>query len=73
MQESKETPISNHLDVIVAAVSVTPRKKIPNQLPQTALFQPPQEKLHLCEEKAKSYSSSHEVRTLHFLYLHSGN
>ncbi|XP_034523817.1 tetratricopeptide repeat protein 23 isoform X2 [Ailuropoda melanoleuca] len=62
MQESKETPISNHLDEIVAAVSITPRKKIQNQLPQTVLFQPPQEKLHLCEEKAKSYSSSHEYK-----------
>uniref|UniRef100_A0ABI7WHI3 Tetratricopeptide repeat domain 23 n=1 Tax=Felis catus TaxID=9685 RepID=A0ABI7WHI3_FELCA len=60
MQESKETHISNHLDEIVAAVSITPRKKIQNKLPQTALFQPPREKLHLCEEKAKSYSSSHE-------------
>uniref|UniRef100_A0A8C0R9R8 Tetratricopeptide repeat domain 23 n=1 Tax=Canis lupus familiaris TaxID=9615 RepID=A0A8C0R9R8_CANLF len=60
MQESKETHISNHLDEIVAAVSVTPRKKIQNKLPQTALFQPPREKLHLCEEKAKSYSSSHK-------------
>ncbi|XP_042844085.1 tetratricopeptide repeat protein 23 isoform X2 [Panthera tigris] len=60
MQESKETHISNHLDEIVAAVSITPRKKIQNKLPQTALFQPPREKLHFCEEKAKSYSSSHE-------------
>ncbi|XP_032691927.1 tetratricopeptide repeat protein 23 isoform X4 [Lontra canadensis] len=62
MQESKETPISNHLDEIVAAVSITPRKKIQNKLPQTALFQPPREKLHHCEEKAKSYSSSHEYK-----------
>ncbi|XP_073738585.1 tetratricopeptide repeat protein 23 isoform X3 [Callorhinus ursinus] len=62
MQESKETPISSHLDEIVAAISITPRKKIQNKLPQTALFQPPREKLHLCEEKAKSYSSSHEYK-----------
>nr|XP_035938189.1 tetratricopeptide repeat protein 23 isoform X1 [Halichoerus grypus] len=62
MQESKETPISSHLDEIVAAVSITPRKKIQNKLPQTALFQPPREKLHLCEEKAKSYSSNHEYK-----------
>ncbi|XP_007116922.1 tetratricopeptide repeat protein 23 isoform X3 [Physeter macrocephalus] len=62
MQESQETHISNHLDEIVAAVSITPRKKLQNKLPQTALFQPPREKLHLCEEKAKSYSSSHEYK-----------
>ncbi|XP_076980162.1 tetratricopeptide repeat protein 23 isoform X3 [Tamandua tetradactyla] len=61
MQESQETQISSHLDEIVAAVSITPRK-IPNKLPQTALFQPPREKLHLCEEKAKSYSSNHEYK-----------
>lgn len=73
MQESKETLISNHLDEIVAAVSITPGKKIQNKLPQTALFQPPREKLHHCEEKAKSYSSCHEVRTLPFLCMHSGN
>ncbi|XP_059952885.1 tetratricopeptide repeat protein 23 isoform X2 [Mesoplodon densirostris] len=54
--------MSNHLDEIVAAVSITPRKMLQNKLPQTALFQPPQEKLHLCEEKAKSYSSSHEYK-----------
>ncbi|XP_053437772.1 tetratricopeptide repeat protein 23 isoform X2 [Nycticebus coucang] len=60
MQESQETHISNHLDEIVAAVSITPRKKIHNKLPQTALFQLPREKLHLCEEKAKSYASSHD-------------
>ncbi|XP_029808544.1 tetratricopeptide repeat protein 23 isoform X2 [Suricata suricatta] len=60
MGESEETHISNHLDEIVAAVSIAPRKKIQNKLPQTALLQPPQEKLHLCEEKAKSCSSSHE-------------
>ncbi|XP_059036105.1 tetratricopeptide repeat protein 23 isoform X1 [Mustela lutreola] len=62
MQESKETLISNHLDEIVAAVSITPGKKIQNKLPQTALFQPPREKLHHCEEKAKSYSSCHEYK-----------
>ncbi|XP_068413047.1 tetratricopeptide repeat protein 23 isoform X2 [Eschrichtius robustus] len=62
MQESQETHISNHLDEIVAAVSITPRKKLQNKLLQTALFQPPREKLHLCEEKAKSYSSSHEYK-----------
>ncbi|XP_060011749.1 tetratricopeptide repeat protein 23 isoform X1 [Lagenorhynchus albirostris] len=62
MQESQETHISNHLDEIVAAVSITPRKMLQNKLPQTALFQPPREKLHLCEEKAKSYSSSHEYK-----------
>ncbi|EPY83467.1 tetratricopeptide repeat protein 23 [Camelus ferus] len=62
MQESQETHIPNHLDEIVAAVSVTPGKKIQNKLPQTALFQPPREKLHLCEEKARSYSSSHEYK-----------
>ncbi|XP_046511277.1 tetratricopeptide repeat protein 23 isoform X1 [Equus quagga] len=62
MDESQETHISNHLDEIVAAVSITPRKKIQSKLPQTALFQPPREKLHLCEEKAKSYSSSQEYK-----------
>ncbi|XP_062946450.1 tetratricopeptide repeat protein 23 [Cynocephalus volans] len=62
MQESQETHISNHLDEIVAAVSITRKKKIQNKLPETALFQLPQEKLLLCEEKAKSYSSSHEYK-----------
>ncbi|XP_004483950.1 tetratricopeptide repeat protein 23 isoform X2 [Dasypus novemcinctus] len=62
MQESQETQISSHLDEIVAAVSITPRKKIRNKLPQTTLFQPPREKLHLCEEKAKNYSSRHEYK-----------
>uniref|UniRef100_A0A9L0S0Q8 Tetratricopeptide repeat domain 23 n=1 Tax=Equus caballus TaxID=9796 RepID=A0A9L0S0Q8_HORSE len=62
MDESQETHISNYLDEIVAAVSITPRKKIQSKLPQTALFQPPREKLHLCEEKAKSYSSSQEYK-----------
>lgn len=66
MQEAQETHISNHLDEVVAAVSLTPGKKIPSKLPQTLLFQPPREKLHLCEEKAKSYSSRHEVRRLPF-------
>lgn len=72
MQESQETHISNHLDEVVAAVSITNSKKFQNKLPQTALFQPPREKLHLCEEKAKSYSNSHEVRRLLFLYFYSG-
>ncbi|XP_027377541.1 tetratricopeptide repeat protein 23 isoform X4 [Bos indicus] len=62
MQESQETHISNHLDEIVAAVSITPRKKLQNQLLQRALFQPPREKLRLSEEKAKSYASSHEYK-----------
>ncbi|XP_039700010.1 tetratricopeptide repeat protein 23 isoform X3 [Pteropus medius] len=62
MQESQETQISNHLDEIVGAVSITPQKKISKQLTQTLLFQPPREKLHLCEEKAKSYSSRHEYQ-----------
>ncbi|XP_063509093.1 tetratricopeptide repeat protein 23 isoform X6 [Pongo pygmaeus] len=62
MQESQETHISDHLDEVVAAVSITHRKKFQNKLPQTALFQPPREKLHLCEEKAKSYSNSHEYK-----------
>ena len=66
MQESQETHISNNLDEIVAAVSITPRKKLQNQLLQRALFQPPREKLRLSEEKAKSYASSHEVRNLSF-------
>lgn len=72
MQESQETQISNHLDEIVGAVSITPQKKISKQLTQTLLFQPPREKLHLCEEKAKSYSSRHEVRGLSFLYCALG-
>ncbi|XP_036734611.2 tetratricopeptide repeat protein 23 isoform X1 [Manis pentadactyla] len=62
MQESQEIHISNHLDEIVAAVSITPREKIRSKLPPTALFQPPREKLLLCEEKAKSCSSSHEYK-----------
>ncbi|XP_005381678.1 PREDICTED: tetratricopeptide repeat protein 23 isoform X2 [Chinchilla lanigera] len=62
MQESQETHISNHLDEVVAAVSISPRKKIQNKLPQTVLFQPPREKLHLCEEKAKSCLSSHQYK-----------
>ncbi|KAM9711105.1 tetratricopeptide repeat protein 23 isoform 4-T11 [Dama dama] len=62
MQESQETHISNHLDEIVAAVSITPRKKLQNQLLQRALFQPPREKLRLSEDKAKSYASSHEYK-----------
>ncbi|XP_021120422.1 tetratricopeptide repeat protein 23 isoform X4 [Heterocephalus glaber] len=62
MQESQETHISNHLDEVVAAVSINPRKKIQNKLPQTVLFQPPREKLHLCEEKAKSCFSSHQYK-----------
>ncbi|KAM8780891.1 tetratricopeptide repeat protein 23 isoform 1-T2 [Rhynchonycteris naso] len=62
MQEPQETHISNHLDEIVAAVSLTPRKRVSNKLPLTALFQPPREKLQSCEEKAKSYSSRHEYK-----------
>ncbi|XP_021490338.1 tetratricopeptide repeat protein 23 isoform X3 [Meriones unguiculatus] len=62
MQESQEIQMSNHLDEVIAAVSVTSKKKIPNKLLQTALFQPPREKLRLCEERAKSYSSSHEYK-----------
>ncbi|XP_076400886.1 tetratricopeptide repeat protein 23 isoform X8 [Peromyscus maniculatus bairdii] len=62
MQESQEVPMSSHLDEVVAAVSVTSKKRTPNKLPQTALFQPPREKLHLCEERAKSYSNSHEYK-----------
>lgn len=54
--------MSSHLDEVVAAVSVTSKKRTPNKLPQTALFQPPREKLHLCEERAKSYSNSHEYK-----------
>lgn len=73
MQESQEIHISNHLDEIVAAVSITPREKIRSKLPPTALFQPPREKLLLCEEKAKSCSSSHEVRRLSFFHLSSGS
>ncbi|XP_063106020.1 tetratricopeptide repeat protein 23 isoform X2 [Cavia porcellus] len=61
MQESQETHISNHLDEVVAAVSINPRKT-PNPLPQTLLFQPPREKLHLCEEKAKAHFSSHQYK-----------
>lgn len=69
MQESQEVPMSSHLDEVVAAVSVTSKKRTPNKLPQTALFQPPREKLHLCEERAKSYSNSHEVRNLDVTHL----
>ncbi|KAL6063269.1 hypothetical protein STEG23_011724 [Scotinomys teguina] len=54
--------MSSHLDEVIAAVSVTSKKKIPNKLLQTALFQPPREKLHLCEERAKSCSSSREYK-----------
>ncbi|CAK6442469.1 unnamed protein product [Pipistrellus nathusii] len=60
MEESQETHISKYLDEIVAAVSITPRRKLAYKLPQTVLFQPPQEKLQLSEEKAKFYSSRHE-------------
>ncbi|KAM4826163.1 tetratricopeptide repeat protein 23 isoform 5-T5 [Thomomys bottae] len=62
IQESPETHISSHLDEVVAAVSITSRKKAHNKLPQTALFQPPREKLHLCEERVKSYSSNHQYK-----------
>ncbi|XP_073917961.1 tetratricopeptide repeat protein 23 isoform X2 [Castor canadensis] len=62
MQDSQETHMSNHLDEVVAAVSITSRKKVPNKLPQTALFQPPREKLHLCEERVKSYSNNHQYK-----------
>nr|KAF6412111.1 tetratricopeptide repeat domain 23 [Rousettus aegyptiacus] len=62
MQESQETQMSSHLDGIVGAVSVRSRKKISKQLTQTSLFQPAREKLHLCEENAKSYSSRHEYQ-----------
>lgn len=72
MQESQETQMSSHLDGIVGAVSVRSRKKISKQLTQTSLFQPAREKLHLCEEKAKSYSSRHEVRGLSFLHCALG-
>ncbi|CAH7336252.1 Ttc23 [Phodopus roborovskii] len=62
MQESQEVLMPNHLDEVIAAVSVTSKKRIPNKLLQTALFQPPREKLHLCKERAKSYSSSCEYK-----------
>ncbi|KAM6201888.1 tetratricopeptide repeat protein 23 [Rhynchocyon petersi] len=62
MQEPQETQISSHLDEVVAAVSITPRKKIQNKLPQAALFQHPQEKLQLCEEKAKSYARCYHYK-----------
>ncbi|GAB1292203.1 Tetratricopeptide repeat protein 23 [Apodemus speciosus] len=62
MQESQETHMSSHLDEVIAAVSVTSKHRIPNKLLQTALFQPPREKLHLCEERAKSYSSGREYK-----------
>ncbi|XP_019582222.2 tetratricopeptide repeat protein 23 isoform X1 [Rhinolophus sinicus] len=62
MQESQESHFSNHLDEIVAAVSLTAPEKTPSKLTQTAVFQPPREKLQLCEEKAKSYSSRHEYK-----------
>uniref|UniRef100_F7IM55 Tetratricopeptide repeat domain 23 n=1 Tax=Callithrix jacchus TaxID=9483 RepID=F7IM55_CALJA len=62
MQESQEMHVSNHLDEVVAAVSITQREKVQSKLPRAALFQPPREKLHLCEEKAKSYSRSHEYK-----------
>ncbi|KAK7822140.1 hypothetical protein U0070_000704 [Myodes glareolus] len=61
MQESQEVPVSNHLDEVIAAVSDT-GKRVPNKLLQTALFQPPREKLHLCEEKAKSFLSNREYQ-----------
>ncbi|KAH0501337.1 Tetratricopeptide repeat protein 23 [Microtus ochrogaster] len=54
--------MSNHLDEVIAAVSDTAKKRIPNKLLQTALFQPPREKLHLCEEKAKSHLSNGEYK-----------
>lgn len=54
--------MSSHLDEVIAAVSVTSKNRISNKLLQTALFQPPREKLHLCEERAKSYSSSREYK-----------
>lgn len=60
MEEQQETHISKYLDEIVAAVSITPRRKLDHKLPQTALFQPPREKLQLSEEKARAYSSRHE-------------
>ncbi|KAM6181269.1 tetratricopeptide repeat protein 23 isoform 1-T2 [Erethizon dorsatum] len=62
MQEPQEAHISNCLDEVVAAVSISPSKKIQNKLPQTVLFQPPREKLHLCEEKARSYFSGHQYK-----------
>ncbi|XP_066095460.1 tetratricopeptide repeat protein 23 isoform X1 [Saccopteryx bilineata] len=62
MQEPQETHISNHSDEIVAAISLTPGKRVSNKLQLTALFQPPREKLQSCEEKAKSYSSRHEYK-----------
>lgn len=62
MQESQETHKTNHLDEVVAAVSITPRAKIQNKLQQSVLFQPPRERLHLCEEKAKSFSKSQEYK-----------
>ncbi|XP_042554530.1 tetratricopeptide repeat protein 23 isoform X2 [Dipodomys spectabilis] len=62
MQESQDTHVSSHLDEVVAAVSITSRKKSPNKLPQTALFQPPREKLHLCEERVRSYFSNHQYK-----------
>lgn len=68
MQESQEVPVSNHLDEVIAAVSDT-AKRVPNKLLQTALFQPPREKLHLCEEKAKSCLSNREVRSLEVTHL----
>uniref|UniRef100_F1LMW2 Tetratricopeptide repeat domain 23 n=1 Tax=Rattus norvegicus TaxID=10116 RepID=F1LMW2_RAT len=62
MQESQETHMSSHLDEVIAAVSVTSKNRLSNKLLQTALFQPPREKLHLCEERAKSYSSIREYK-----------
>ncbi|KAM7048679.1 tetratricopeptide repeat protein 23 isoform 1-T3 [Molossus nigricans] len=62
MQDSQEAHVSNHLEEVVAAVSITPGKNIEVQLPQTVLFQPPREKLHLCKEKAKSHASRHEYK-----------
>lgn len=54
--------MSSHLDEVIAAVSVTSKNRLSNKLLQTALFQPPREKLHLCEERAKSYSSIREYK-----------
>lgn len=62
MHESQESHLSSHLDEIVGAVSLAPGKKTPNKLLQMALFQPPREKLQLCEEKAESFSSCHKYR-----------
>ncbi|XP_012978929.1 tetratricopeptide repeat protein 23 isoform X2 [Mesocricetus auratus] len=62
MQESQEVLMPSHLDEVIAAVSVTSKKRIPNKLLQTALFQPPREKLHLCQERAKSCLSSCEYK-----------